>query len=72
MNAITEMTMDFEAYGHAVNLSVDARTLHGLGESIRNDDSLTSDEKDELLGLINKQFGRLNASAVVNRKPRWP
>lgn len=48
-----------------------AADLHVLCADITADDTLTTDEKQELLAQLALAFGRRNAKANANRKPRW-
>jgi hypothetical protein len=48
-----------------------AADLHVLHADITADDTLTMDEKQELLAQIALAFGRRNARANANRKSRW-
>jgi hypothetical protein len=48
-----------------------AADLHHLTADITADDTLTSDEKSELLDLIRRKFSTWNAQALSRQKPRW-
>ena len=69
MNAIIEMPP--AAYLHSIAHADDAAMLHGLRAEIKADDSLHSDEKEELMTAIGRRFAWLNAQAVGPVKGRW-
>ena len=63
--------MSAEVYQFDISRATDAGTLHAYAADIREDDTLHSDEKEELLKAIGQRFSFLNAAASTTRKPRW-
>jgi len=55
------------AYEFDISRSTRAADLHALIA----DETLASDEKDELLKIIAAKFGTLNQRALGPQKPRW-
>ena len=63
--------MNAQVYQFDILRTDRARELHALHADIVNDETLAQDEKNELCGLIREKFGRLNALAAGQPRPRW-
>jgi len=63
--------MNPDVYQFDIARADHAADLHVLRADITADDTLTTDEKQELLAQIALAFGRRNAQANANRKSRW-
>jgi hypothetical protein len=59
------------AYEFDISRATRAGDLHALIADINADETLASDEKEELLKIIATKFAQWNRSAVVRQNPRW-
>jgi hypothetical protein len=63
--------MSAEVYQFDISRATKAADLHALLADIQADETLTSDEKDDLCQQISLRFSALNALAAGPQKPRW-
>ena len=54
-----------------ISRATDAQTLLEIRRGALADDSLFSEDKEEICAAVHKRFARLNADTKPNRKPRW-
>ena len=58
-------------YEFDISRATRAGDLHALIADIREDETLASDEKEELLKIIAAKFSQLNQLGLGPQKPRW-
>ncbi|HAO78242.1 MAG TPA: hypothetical protein DCQ92_04535 [Verrucomicrobia subdivision 3 bacterium] len=63
--------MNIYAYKFDISRATDAGTLHAYAADAKTDDTLPSDEKEEVLLAIHERFCFLNARAAKPAKGRW-
>ena len=63
--------MNLRTYLFDISRAQDAGTLHAYQADARADETLSSDEQEEIHRAISRRFHELNKKAVGPGRPRW-
>jgi len=63
--------MNSNAYLFDISRATDAGTLQAYAADCAADETLTSDEREEIANAIAARFSTLNSQAIGKQKPRW-